>query len=60
VRKKGWWWIASFGNSDHNDVFVFPYCLAAAMQAAATHLELGVATSINEIANALALYFCTA
>jgi hypothetical protein len=27
-------------------------------QAAATHLELGVATSTNKIANALALYFC--
>jgi hypothetical protein len=39
---------------------VFPYCLAAAMQAAATHLELGVATSANEIANALAFYFCAA
>jgi hypothetical protein len=29
-------------------------------QAAATHLELGVATSANKIANALALYFCAA
>jgi hypothetical protein len=29
-------------------------------QAAATHLELGVATSANEVADALALYFCAA
>jgi hypothetical protein len=29
-------------------------------QAAATHLELGVTKSANKIANALALYFCTA
>jgi hypothetical protein len=29
-------------------------------QAAATHLELRVATSANKIANALALYFCAA
>jgi hypothetical protein len=29
-------------------------------QAAATHLGLGVATSPNKIANALALYFCAA
>jgi hypothetical protein len=49
VRKKMWY-------SDHNDVF--PYCHAAAMQAAATHLELGVATSANKISNVLALYFC--
>jgi hypothetical protein len=28
-----WWWIASFGYSDHNDVF--KYCLAAAILAAA-------------------------
>jgi hypothetical protein len=39
---------------------MFPYPLAAAMQAAATHLELGVATGANKIANALALYFCAA
>jgi hypothetical protein len=39
---------------------VFPYRLAAAMQAAATHLELGVATRSNKIANTLALYFCAA
>jgi hypothetical protein len=55
-----WWWIASFDNFNHDDMFAFPYCLAAAMQAAATHLELGVATSANKIANALALYFCAA
>jgi hypothetical protein len=30
------------------------------MQAAATHLELEVATSANEIAKALASYFCAA
>ncbi len=46
ARKKLWWWIASFGYSLHNDMF--PYHLAAAMQAAATHLELRVATSINK------------
>ncbi len=51
ARKKLWY-------SNHNDMF--PYRLAAAMQAAATHLELGVATSANKIANALALYCCTA
>ncbi len=28
------------------------------MQAAATQLELGVATSANKIANAVALYIC--
>jgi hypothetical protein len=44
--------------SNHDDVF--PYCLATAMQAAATHLELGADTSTNKIANALALYFCAA
>ncbi len=49
-----WWWIVSFGYSDHDDVF--PYRLATAMQAAATPLELGVATSVNKIANVLALY----
>ncbi len=31
--KKMWWWIASFGNSNHNDMF--PYRLAAAILAGA-------------------------
>jgi hypothetical protein len=30
------------------------------MQAAATHLKLGVTASANKITNAVALYFCTA
>jgi hypothetical protein len=33
TRKKMWWWIASFGYSDHNDVF--KYHLATAILAAA-------------------------
>jgi hypothetical protein len=60
ARKKTWWWIASFGYSDHNDVF--PYHLAAALQAAAAKMH-GVAiklASATKITNAAIRYCCAA
>jgi hypothetical protein len=64
VRKKMWWWIASFGYSNHYDMF--SYCLAAAIQIAAAETILqrrmqaahGVATmsSATKISNA-AIHF---
>ena len=64
ARKKKWWWIASFGYSDHNDVF--KYCLATAILAAAAemipprHMQAahGVATmpSATKISNAAILF----
>jgi hypothetical protein len=59
-----WWWIASFGYSDHNDVF--KYCLVTAILAAAAEMipprrmqaAHGVATmsSTTKISNA-AIHF---
>jgi hypothetical protein len=66
ARKKKWWWIASFGYSDHNDVF--KYCLATAILAAAAemipprHMQAahGVATmpSATKISNAAIHFYC--
>ncbi len=55
-----WWWIASFGYSNHNDVF--PYCLAAAQQAAAakTHVVAIKLASATKITNAAIWYYCAA
>jgi hypothetical protein len=46
--------------SDNNGALQDCCVAAAILAAAATHLELGVATSANKIANALAFYFCAA
>jgi hypothetical protein len=62
-----WWWIASFGYSDHNDVL--PYCLTAAIQIAAAaetipqwcmQVAYGVATmsSTTKISNAAIHFYC--
>jgi hypothetical protein len=66
ARKKMWWWIASFGYSDHYDVF--SYHLAAAIQIAAAetipqrHMQAahGVATmsSAIKISNAEIHFYC--
>jgi hypothetical protein len=53
AREKMWY-------SNNNDALQDRCFAAAILAAAATHLELGVATSANKIANALALYFCAA
>jgi hypothetical protein len=61
-----WWWIASFGYSDHNDVF--KYCLATAILAAAAETippqcmqaAHGVAmmSSTTKISNAAIKLYC--
>jgi hypothetical protein len=65
TMKKMWWWIASFGCSDHDDMF--PYRLAAAIQAAAETIPqrrmqaaYGVATMsrATEISNAAIHFYC--
>jgi hypothetical protein len=66
ARKKMWWWIASFGYSDHNDVF--KYHLATAILAAAAETipprwmqaAHGVATmsSATKISNAAIHFYC--
>ncbi len=66
TRKKMWWWIASFGYSDHNDVF--KYCLATAILAATAETipprcmqaAHGVATmsSATKIRNAAIHFYC--
>jgi hypothetical protein len=60
ARKKMWWWIASFGYSNHNDVF--PYRLAAALQAtvAKTHEIAIKLASATKITNAAIWYYCAA
>ncbi len=45
--------------SDNNDMLQDCFTTAI-LAAAATHLELGIATSASKISNALALYFCAA
>jgi hypothetical protein len=60
MRKKMWWWIVSFGYYIHIDVF--PYCLTAAILAAAAKIH-GVTiklTSATKITNAAILYYCAA
>jgi hypothetical protein len=66
TRKKMWWWIASFGYSDHNDMF--KYCLTTAILAAAAetippqHMQAahGVATmsSATKVSNAAIHFYC--
>jgi hypothetical protein len=61
-----WWWIASFGYTDHNDMF--KYCLATAILAAAAETipprrmqaAHGVATmsSATKISNAAIHFYC--
>jgi hypothetical protein len=66
TRKKMWWWIASFGYSNHNDVL--KYHLATAILAAAAETipprciqaAHGVATmsSATKISNAAIHFYC--
>jgi hypothetical protein len=61
-----WLWIASFGYSDHNDVF--PYCLATALQAAAAEMipqqcmqaahRIATMSSATEISNMAIHFYC--
>ncbi len=60
-----WWWIASFGYSNHNDVF--PYPLAAAILAAAETIpprrmqaahRVATMSSATKISNAAIHFYC--
>jgi hypothetical protein len=66
ARKKMWWWIASFGYSDHDDVF--SYRLAAAIQVAAAETisqwcmqaahKVATMSSTTEISNVAIHFYC--
>jgi hypothetical protein len=59
ARKKMWRWIASFGESDNNDML--QDCFAAAIPAAAARTNgVAMASSATKITNAAIWYFCTA
>jgi hypothetical protein len=61
-----WWWIASFGYSNHNDVF--KYCLAIAILAAAAETipprrmqaahTVATMSSATKISNAAIHFYC--
>jgi hypothetical protein len=61
-----WWWIASFGYSDHNDVFIYRLTTAILAAAAETipprcmQAAHGVATmsSTTKISNAAIDFYC--